>query len=1477
MGRRLMAWPILAVVGALLALGAVAWLASDLPEAPPDPGVDVNAGGQTKPLPVVYGLRKTPGIRVFAAVGGPDRKYLWMAFALCEGAIEAVEQVWIDGEPITAIDHVFGSGHSAGTVGADKLAVVHWYRGTDTQTASALLTAAPGWTASHRLRGVAYLACRFRYSRDVFRGTPRVEALVRGCTLLDPRHAADAAAWSDNAALVVLDYCKNTRYGGGVPATEIDDGSFQAAAHDCDAAESYAGRRSLGSPSTAVSLGASRQRLTWLGAAPANLAGLAGASVYDASTGAATTKLARVLSVDRVELVTEQGGESDDEPGYRWRWAALATAVARTEILIERVHLSSGDLSPAFASTDTVYLAAAGRYEINAVIDTSRPVIDNLRLLLRGCRGMMPWIGGKYGLVIEQDRTPVLDIGPDEIIGGVDVSGPKARDNLNRATGKWISPERKWRPDSVIWPDPGSDTDQALLDADAGRRLDMDVDLPTVTSRAQAADLVRIAVLRTRGALRSRWRALPTCLIVTPGDVVRLTDATLGWVRKPQLVLGVAHAQSSELTFECVDHDAEIYDWADFDPASLHLDTDHPNPLIVSAPTALAVEVVLDRVRKDPGDNASPVIAVLIGAVVSWTAPADASAERVEIAYRSQADGASGWSLREAPAGAASVDLLPLRHHETYEFRARAINAYGAHSPWTDIVEKEIDKDITAPAAPTDLTIVGGAGLLAISWTPPTSIGFSHVSGELRRYAADGTVAETTTGVHYGDSITLSGLADDTKFEVRLRSLDDAGNESAWTDWVAARTADASAWAVVRAIASNTGGVLSSVAGTDDILLRMSDGTRATLDLSAPGEIFTADTYPSVMIGAEGSTFCLTQVFSAISTTKVIVEVYHKVAPSSWRRLGGHPAFATWHVGVGPPADFQFARGGDRDGVYWLESGAGRVWGRIDGVWHWITDISSGGRHQVYGGASAPPASVGDIGDRWLDISKSNGHKQLELYERGTAGWRKLNRLAGQLPDRNYDMPAAAYIRYRGSAGNVHNFEIVPSAGHPTTAHKWDVEWALLRSGQDFNSLSTTWGAWSGYASGYTADFSTTSLEFSIDKNLAVTNRGFFQIRVRGRYKPGVFGDKASANQYLRSWGTSFGAAQDSLLPPDTLPTGGTRPAPTGLSATVPTGAPRYVDIDWTEPGDAVDSDDNEITLAGYEGQIKESSESWDAQELLRAAADVRRPIRVGPGDYSATYDYRLRAVYSDHGVSAWASVSATTGDRRRAGEEIPETGTASYPPPTLFSATAVTGKPRYADIDWTPPAGTMRDKDNETVTLAAYEGQIRRVGDAWAVAETYHSGSGVSRPVRVGPGDYSTSYDYRLRAVYSDGGRSDWAEASLTTGDPPAAGLYPAPRQFAAGVSGLYAFLNWLPPSGGWSYGAGAGQGHPVALVAYEGEIKTSAEDWSDATTIQVSANIPRPVKAGPGEDGTTYDYRLLAIYEDGSRSAWVEASATL
>lgn len=763
----------------------ISWFV-DLPEESEEAaGTTVNKASNVAPLPVIYGTRQVAGTRVFVATGGPENKYLYMAIALCEGEIDGVPQVLIDDKPISAYDHVFADGHAAGAPGADRLAVVHWHRGTDDQAASALLTAAPGWTANHRLRGVAYLACRFRYSTEVFRGLPQIKATVRGRRVRDVRDLSARTRYSENSALILYDYLTNSRFGKGLAETDIDIAAFRTAANACDANENLSGHRMIGSADAVTAPVGGRAVITFEGARPAGLFHAPGTTVYNAAQIADATAVGRVLDVSEIVEEVHDFGESGDEFADRWRWRRLTLPDRRTEVSIEN---NRG----AFSDSDTLYFRLAGRYECNVILDTGKPVMDNVKRLLGGCRGMLPYSGGKYGLLIDCDRPPVMDFGPDRIVGGVSVSGPDKARTYNRVTVKFTNPNRGWKEDLAVWPAPGSAVEASLLALD-GEPLHHEMTMPTVNNKYQAADLARIVLFKSRNALRARFRALPAALRAGPGSVVTVTDETLGWTRKPMLVTAVALDNAGDVMIDCVEHDADVFDYESLPLDRIHDDTEHANPLAVPALAGLALEVVLDRVeaaRAADAAEGAPPTQILMGLRAAWDRPPDAGISRAEVAWRIK-DGDAGWETKRVDADYAY--LLPLRLGETYEVRACFVNGFGALGPWSDVAEKIVDKDVTPPGAITGLTLTGARGMLAASWTNPGDPGFSHVEWELRRFDGDGNVAETIRGKHWGDSATTGGLPDETRYDLRMRPVDDADNAGEWTARVAASTLDAGA------------------------------------------------------------------------------------------------------------------------------------------------------------------------------------------------------------------------------------------------------------------------------------------------------------------------------------------------------------------------------------------------------------------------------------------------------------------------------------------------------------------------------------------------------------------------------------------------------------------------------------------------------------------------------------------------------------
>jgi hypothetical protein len=91
--------------------------------------------------------------------------------------------------------------------------------------------------------------------------------------------------------------------------------------------------------------------------------------------------------------------------------------------------------------------------DCNAIIDTSSPVIDNVREFLKGCRGYLPYVGGKYKLIVETTGSSSITVTEDDIIGGYTLASPTKNSKYNRVICSYVNPARNYQVDEVQFPD----------------------------------------------------------------------------------------------------------------------------------------------------------------------------------------------------------------------------------------------------------------------------------------------------------------------------------------------------------------------------------------------------------------------------------------------------------------------------------------------------------------------------------------------------------------------------------------------------------------------------------------------------------------------------------------------------------------------------------------------------------------------------------------------------------------------------------------------------------------------------------------------------------------------------------------------------------------------------------------------------------------------------------------------------------------
>ena len=173
---------------------------------------------------LVYGRARVGGAIVYLDSTGSNNQYLHLVIAVAGHAIDGFEEVWFNDTKIW--DGSFQSNWGS---------YVHlgFHDGTQTTADSTLVAASSSWTADHKLLDTAYIYVRLNYSADQFaQGLPNISTVVRGKKVYNP--VTSTTEWSQNPALCVFDYLKDTKYGLAESSTSVNSVALTAAQNLCD-------------------------------------------------------------------------------------------------------------------------------------------------------------------------------------------------------------------------------------------------------------------------------------------------------------------------------------------------------------------------------------------------------------------------------------------------------------------------------------------------------------------------------------------------------------------------------------------------------------------------------------------------------------------------------------------------------------------------------------------------------------------------------------------------------------------------------------------------------------------------------------------------------------------------------------------------------------------------------------------------------------------------------------------------------------------------------------------------------------------------------------------------------------------------------------------------------------------------------------------------------------------------------------------
>ncbi len=196
------------------------------------------------PVRFILGRVSTGGVLVWAQEQSGDQgegEWLHLVYVLCEGAIDALENIYLGEEEIGAF----------GPLASYELVV------NPTQVNAFLKTNCPDWKDSQIGRGLSYVRVSLRYSAEKFpSGIPDTRFVVRGRNdIYDPR--TGAAGYSANTALHLLWFLRNRC---NVPDDEIVFETFASAANVCDEGVTNADGSTSQRYRTGCVIGADEQR-----------------------------------------------------------------------------------------------------------------------------------------------------------------------------------------------------------------------------------------------------------------------------------------------------------------------------------------------------------------------------------------------------------------------------------------------------------------------------------------------------------------------------------------------------------------------------------------------------------------------------------------------------------------------------------------------------------------------------------------------------------------------------------------------------------------------------------------------------------------------------------------------------------------------------------------------------------------------------------------------------------------------------------------------------------------------------------------------------------------------------------------------------------------------------------------------------------------------------------------------------------------
>ena len=366
-------------------------------------------------------------------------------------------------------------------------------------------------------------------------------------------------------------------------------------------------------------------------------------------------------------------------------------------------------------------------FDANAVLDTSKKIIDNTRTLLKGCRGYLPYTSGKYRLVIETTGSASITLTEDDIFGGFSVSSPNKNDKYNRVICSYVSPDKNWQVDEVQFPPiddsglPSADQHATMKAADGGFLLEGRYDFgQVITSPYQAEEMAEIILRRSREAIQLSINAGGNAYDLAIGDIVNITHSSLGYSAKAFRVISISFNEDFTVGLNLTEHQNSHYTWASKTQQASIPSTNLPNPNVVQPPAS----VTLDDQLIEYNDGTC-----IVAMSISIGASPDSFVDYYQVEYKLSTD--SDYIIYAQGSG-LNHRVLNVIDQQIYNVRVKAVNSLGVSSTYVTATRTIIG----ALAPPSDIedfscNVIGQEAHLSWTQIPDLDLAYYQI-----RYSA---------------------------------------------------------------------------------------------------------------------------------------------------------------------------------------------------------------------------------------------------------------------------------------------------------------------------------------------------------------------------------------------------------------------------------------------------------------------------------------------------------------------------------------------------------------------------------------------------------------------------------------------------------------------------------------------------------------------------------------------------------------------